>query len=187
MTDKDMPMYGEVLGVHLSAKHEFSKASVDEIELIENYGVKGDAHAGVTVQHLSRIARDPNQPNLRQVHLVHGELIDELRERGFAVEMGSMGENITTKGIPLLELSVGTRLVFDGGAIVEVTGLRNPCTQLDSYQEGLRGAVIDYDADGNLLRRAGIMGVVVQSGYLKRGTSVRCEQPLGNYVPLGPV
>jgi len=186
MTDKDTPMYGEVLGVHLSAKHEFSKASVDEIELIENYGVKGDAHAGVTVQHLSRIARDPNQPNLRQVHLVHGELIDELRERGFAVEMGSMGENITTKGIPLLELSVGTRLV-DGGAIVEVTGLRNPCTQLDSYQEGLRGAVIEYDPDGNLVRRAGIMGVVIQSGCLKRGTSVRCEQPLGNYVPLGPV
>jgi MOSC domain-containing protein YiiM len=185
--DKAMPMQGKVVGVHLSAKHEFSKVSVAEIELIENYGVKGDAHAGVTVQHLSRIARDPSQPNLRQVHLVHSELIDELREQGFLVEMGSMGENITTQGIPLLDLSVGTRLVFDGGAIVEVTGLRNPCSQLDSYQEGLRSAVIDYDADGNLLRRAGIMGVVVQSGYLKKGARVHCEQPLGNYVPLGPV
>jgi MOSC domain-containing protein YiiM len=187
MTDKDMPMYGEVLGVHLSAKHEFSKASVDEIELIENHGVKGDAHAGVTIQHLSRVARDPSQPNLRQVHLVHSELIDELREQGFAVEMGSMGENITTRGIPLLDLSVGTRLVFAGGAIVEITGLRNPCVQLDKYQDGLRNAVIDRDDEGNLVRRAGVMGIVVQSGHLKKGARVQCEQPRGTYIPLGPV
>src|SRR5918999_1607601 len=147
-------MTGTVEAVHRSASHTLKKPAQLYIQLLAGVGVEGDAHMGVTVKHRSRVARDPSQPNLRQVHLIHAELHDELRARGFTVRAGEMGENITTRGIDLLRLPVGTRLHLGAGAVVEITGLRNPCTQLERIQPGLMAAVLDRDAQENLVRKA---------------------------------
>ena len=173
--------------VHTSAGHTFSKPTVDGIELVAGIGVAGDAHAGATVQHLSRIARDATVPNLRQVHLIHGELIDELRDRGFPVDPGSMGENITTRGLDILGLPTGAVLRLGADATIEITGLRNPCRQLDEFAPGLMSAVLDRDDEGNLVRRAGIMGVVVSSGVVRAGDRIALTLPDGTHRPLEPV
>jgi MOSC domain-containing protein YiiM len=149
--------------------------------------VVGDAHAGATVKHRSRVARDPSAPNLRQVHLIHAELFDELREAGFDVTAGDLGENITTRGMDLLALPKGTRLLIGEEAIIEVTGLRNPCIQLDQFQAGLIKAVLDRDATGNLIRKAGIMGTVVQAGEVRPGNAIIADLPLEPHLPLQPV
>jgi MOSC domain-containing protein YiiM len=180
-------MTGSVAAVSLSPEHSFGKANRESIRLRTGLGVEGDAHLGVTVQHLSRVARDPTQPNLRQVHLIHAELHDELRAAGFSVAPGEMGENVTTRGVDLLALPAGTRLHLGAEAVVEVTGLRNPCSQLDRFQPGLMSAVLDRDADGNLVRKAGIMGVVVADGEVRPGDPVRVELPPPPHHPLAPV
>jgi MOSC domain-containing protein YiiM len=154
-----------------------SKPTHTSIRLIAGLGVEGDAHAGTTVKHRSRVARDPTQPNLRQVHLVHSELLDELRAAGFDVAPGRIGENITTRGLDLLGLPTGARLHIGESAIVLVTGLRNPCHQLDRIQSGLMAAVLDRDAAGNLIRKAGIMGVVLAGGEVSPGDPIRIELP----------
>jgi MOSC domain-containing protein YiiM len=180
-------MDGVVTAVSRSATHTFSKRSDDHIRLLAGLGVEGDAHLGKTVKHRSRVARDPSQPNLRQVHLIHAELHDELRAGGFAVAAGDMGENVTTRGIDLLGLPAGTRLYLGETAVVEVTGLRNPCLQLDGFQPGLMRAVLDRDADGNVVRKAGIMGVVLIAGEVRQGDAVRVELPPQPHRPLQPV
>ena len=139
----------------------------------------GDAHCGVTVQHRSRVAQDPTQPNLRQVHLIHAELFDELAGAGFSVQPGDMGENITTRGIALLDLPTGALLQIGGTAVVEVTGLRNPCVQLDRFQRGLMAAVLGRAADGSVVRRAGVMAVVVSGGAVHPGDAVTAALPAG--------
>jgi MOSC domain-containing protein YiiM len=178
---------GSVVAVSRCASHRFSKPTQLSIRLLEGLGVAGDAHLGVTVKHRSRVARDPTQPNLRQVHLLHEELIDALRTAGFDVAPGVMGENVTTRGIDLLGLSRGTRLLLGATAVVEVTGLRNPCVQLDKYQPGLMAATLDRDARGNLIRKAGIMGVVLASGDVSGGDAIGIEQPSGPHERLQPV
>jgi MOSC domain-containing protein YiiM len=160
---------------------------VDEIQLIAGQGVAGDAHCGVTVQHCSRVAIDPSQPNLRQVHLLHAELLDELQAAGFQVSPGVMGENITTRGIELLSLPAGTILHLGDEAVVEVTGLRNPCVQLDAYQEGLTAAVLDRDSQGRLIRKAGIMGVVRCAGTIRPDDPIRAVPPSLPHVSLDRV
>ncbi|MBK8340664.1 MAG: MOSC domain-containing protein [Flavobacteriales bacterium] len=154
-----------------------AKGSQQSIRLLEGLGVEGDAHSGVTVKHRSRVRQDPSQPNLRQVHLIHAELHDELRAKGFELAPGEMGENITTRGIDLLALPKGTLLHIGTEAIVEVTGLRNPCTQLDGLYPGLMNAVLDRDADGNLIRKAGIMGIVLRGGVIRSGDTVQTVLP----------
>lgn len=154
-----------------------SKANQRVIRLIEGLGVEGDAHAGATVKHRSRVRQDPSQPNLRQVHLIHAELHDELSGKGFHLSPGQMGENITTRGIDLLALPKGELLHIGEEAIVEVTGLRNPCTQLDGIQPGLMNAVVDRDVEGNLLRKAGIMGIVREGGLVRAGDGIRVLLP----------
>ena len=171
------PTPGTVASVSLSPAHGFSKPTVPEIRLIAGIGVEGDAHAGVTVKHRSRVAADPTQPNLRQVHLIHGELIDELTAAGFRVAPGVMGENVTTRGIDLLGLPRGTRLMLGPEAVIEVTGLRNPCQQLNDYQPGLTQAVLGRDADGNLVRKAGIMAIVIAGGAIRPGDTITAELP----------
>jgi MOSC domain-containing protein YiiM len=178
---------GTVAAVSRGPEHSFGKPNQERIRLLAGLGVEGDAHLGVTVQHLSRVARDPAQPNLRQVHLIHAELHDELRASGFAVAPGEMGENVTTRGVDLLALPAGTRLHLGAGAVVEVTGLRNPCHQLDRFQPGLMSAVLARDADGNLVRKAGIMAVVVADGEVRPGDPVRVELPPAPHRPLAPV
>jgi MOSC domain-containing protein YiiM len=176
-----------VTAVSCDPEHSFSKPNQERIRLLAGLGVEGDAHQGVTVQHLSRVARDPTQPNLRQLHLIHAELHDELREAGFDVEPGEMGENVTTRGVDLLALPVGTRLHLGAEAVVEVTGLRNPCYQLDRFEPGLMSAVLSCDADGNLVRKAGIMGVIVAGGEVRPGDVIRVELPPEPHHPLAPV
>jgi MOSC domain-containing protein YiiM len=163
-----------------------SKPASASIRLVAGLGVEGDAHMGATVKHRSRVRRDPTQPNLRQVHLIHGELHDELGDAGFEIAPGQMGENITTRGVDLLALPTSTRLHI-GETVIEVTGLRNPCAQLDGIQAGLMEAVLDRDADGNLVRKAGIMAVVIIGGDVCPGNAIRIEPPPDPREPLQPV
>jgi MOSC domain-containing protein YiiM len=178
---------GVVAAVSSSATHTFSKPNRDGIRLLAGLGVEGDAHLGVTVKHRSRVARDPSQPNLRQVHLIHAELHEQLRAAGFTVAAGDMGENVTTRGVDLLALPTGTRLRLGDAALVEVTGLRNPCLQLDGFQPGLMKAVLGRDEHGELVRKAGIMGVVLAGGTVRPGDPIHVELPAGPHRPLAPV
>jgi MOSC domain-containing protein YiiM len=178
---------GVVASVSRSPTHSMSKPNVDGICLVAGLGVEGDAHQGVTVKHRSRVAKDPTTPNLRQVHLIHAELFDELGGRGFAVSPGLMGENVTTSGIDLLALPTGTRLRLGGEAVIEVTGLRNPCRQLDGLQPGLMAATLDRDSDGNLIRKAGVMAIVVEGGIVREGDPIGVELPPPPHRPLAPV
>jgi MOSC domain-containing protein YiiM len=186
-TAQEVRSMPEVRAVCRAGDHTFSKHPVDAVTLVEGLGVHGDAHAGATVRHRSRVLRDPTRPNLRQVHLIHAELHEELREAGHDVGPGAMGENITTWGIALLGLGTGTRLALGTEAIVVVTGLRNPCTQLDDYSPGLMRAVLDRDADGAVVRRAGIMAVVERSGVVRPGDGIGVEPPPSGHQPLKPV
>jgi MOSC domain-containing protein YiiM len=178
---------GVVVAVARDGRHRFGKPTTTAIRLVPGLGVEGDAHAGATVQHRSRVRRDPTEPNLRQVHLIHAELFEELRAGGFAVTPGLMGENITTSGIDLLGLPTGARLRLGGEAVIEVTGLRNPCRQLDRLQPGLMAATLDRDAAGSLIRKAGIMAVVLSGGTVNRGDAIRVELPPEPRQPLAPV
>ena len=180
-------MDGEVISVGRSAGHTFGKPAEDGIRLLAGLGVEGDAHMGETVKHRSRVRRDPTQPNLRQVHLIHAELHDELRASGFDVSAGQMGENVATRGVDLLGLPAGTTLHLGDEASVRVTGLRNPCRQLDRFQAGLMEAVLDRDEQGDLIRKAGIMGVVVAGGEVRPGDRVRVELPPEPHRPLEQV
>ena len=180
-------MTGTVAAVSRSPTHSFTKPNADRIRLLAGLGVEGDAHQGATVKHRSRVARDPSVPNLRQVHLIHAELFGELRAAGFAVGAGQMGENVTTDGVDLLGLPTGARLHLGAEAVVEVTGLRNPCGQLDKLQPGLMAATLARDAAGNLVRKAGIMGIVVHSGEVRGGDPIRIELPPGPHRRLEPV
>ncbi|HKP74987.1 MAG TPA: MOSC domain-containing protein [Longimicrobiaceae bacterium] len=178
---------GTVVAVSRSPRHRFSKAPEEAIRLIAGIGVEGDAHAGEKVKHRSRARWNPSLPNLRQVHLIHAELHDELRAAGFTVQPGEMGENVTTRGIDLLGLPTGARLRLGDAAVVEVTGLRNPCVQLDRFQEGLMAACLDRDAEGNLVRKAGVMAIVLTGGEVRPGDPVRVELPATPHQPLKPV
>ncbi|MFI5491689.1 MOSC domain-containing protein [Actinoplanes sp. NPDC051859] len=278
---------GVVAGVHSDDTHSFSKPPRAAIELVVGWGVRGDAHAGVTVRHRSRVAVDPGQPNLRQVHLIQAELLEEVRELGHAVPQGGLGENVTTAGIDLLSLPCGTilrfgaqpaepslgareprevhglgtgaegpgagpdtsgtgvdravggldagasgaadrpgmgaggaagsggaagamevvdvgrRVVLEGAAAdaiavlaavvaaeetravrgderpaVVVTGLRNPCQQINNFQPGLLKRVLGKGADGTPIRRAGIMAVVLRGGVVRPGDGVTVELPV---------
>lgn len=178
---------GVVRAVSRTAEHTFCKANQSAIRLVAGLGVEGDAHLGETVQHRSRVARDPSQPNLRQVHLVHAELHEELRAAGFPVPAGAIGENVTTRGVDLLALPAGARLRVGSEAVVEVMGLRNPCHQLDRYQRGLTAALLDRDPRGRLIRKAGVMGVVRAGGAVRPGDAISVELPPPPHRPLEPV
>lgn len=180
-------MPARVVAVHRSSSHSFSKFAEDAIALVPGLGVEGDGHAGATVQHRSRVRRDPSQPNLRQVHLLQAELFDELMQRGHAVWPGDLGENVTTRGVDLLQLPTGTRLRLGGQALVELTGLRNPCSQIDRFQTGLLAAVLDRDARGTLVRKAGVMAVVLEGGAVRPGDGIGVLLPQGAARPLEPV
>jgi MOSC domain-containing protein YiiM len=180
-------MTATVMAVSRSPTHTMTKPNTDSIRLLAGLGVDGDAHQGRTVKHRSRLQRFGGSPNLRQVHLIHAELFDELRAAGFAVSPGLMGENVTTRGVDLLALPTGARLHLGPAAIVEVTGLRNPCRQLDKLQPGLMAATLARDDAGNLIRKAGIMAIVLEGGEVKGGDPVRVELPSPPHQPLAPV
>ncbi len=180
-------MSARVTAVSQSATHSMSKPNQKEIVLIAGIGVERDAHAGVTVQHRSRVASDPTQPNLRQVHLIHSELHEELRTKGFDIAAGQMGENITTEGVDLLGLPTGTVLRVGSSVAIQITGLRNPCSQLESIQRGLMKAVLDRDEQGNLIRKAGVMGIVLTGGTVRPNDAIHVKLPDNQHQPLEPV
>lgn len=173
-----------VIGVHLSAEHTFTKHAQQVIELIAGVGVQGDAHAGATVKHSHLLRKSSDKPNLRQVHLIASELIEELRHEGFNVERGSMGENITTSGVQLTSLPHGTHLVFPSGAAIELTGIRTPCKQLNQFQEGLLAAVREKNEDGHYRRPVGVLGVVIASGAVSPHDSIDVRLPTGAHRPM---
>jgi len=166
-----------VVAVSLRSGHHFSKTPGLCIRLLTGLGVDGDGHMGATVKHRSDVRKAPALPNLRQVHLIHAELFCELRGRGFVIRPGELGENITTSGIDLLSLPAATRLHLGSSAVVEITGLRDPCIQLDKFRQGLTAATLDRDADGNLIRKAGVMGIVIAEGDVRPGDAIRVETP----------
>jgi len=176
-----------VAAVSSSDGHTLAKSNQEKVRLLVGLGVEGDAHAGATVKHRSRLPRFVSHPNLRQVHLIHAELHDALRTGGFSVHSGEMGENITTRGVDLLRLPVGTRLHLGAEAVVEITGLRNPCGQLNRIQPGLQEAVLGHDAQGKLIRKAGIMGIVLTGGEVRPADAIRVELPPEPHQPLEPV
>lgn len=182
--DEPTPREGVVTAVSRSGAHTFGKRNEESIRLLAGLGVEGDAHLGKTIKHRSRVARDPAQPNLRQVHLIHAELHDELRDMGFTVGAGEMGENITTRGLDLLGLPRGTRLSLGEAAVLELTGLRNPCLQLERLQPGLMAAVLGRDEDGKVIRKAGVMAVVLTGGVVSPGDPIRAELPPEPYRAL---
>ena len=177
----------KVTAVSTGTSHGIGKDTHHAIRLVAGHGVEGDVHAGVTVKHRSRVRKDPKQPNLRQVHLIHAELHEELAGQGFELAPGEMGENVTTSGVELLALPTGTVLRLGGEAVVEVTGLRNPCSQLDEIAPGLMKAVLDRDGDGELVRKSGVMGVVLEGGEVRPGDPIQVELPPEPHVRLSPV
>ncbi|MFE0578441.1 MOSC domain-containing protein [Streptomyces sp. NPDC058874] len=180
-------MKGRVTAVSSNGEHAFTKPNRDSVRLLTGLGVEGDVHAGVTVKHRSRVAQDPTQPNLRQVHLIHEELFAEVGEEGFKVAPGELGENITTGGIDLLGLPVGTLLRMGGSAVLEVTGLRNPCLQINIFRDGLLKQVVGRDEAGNGVRKAGIMSIVREGGVVRPGDTIEVELPNGPHRPLDRV
>ncbi|MFB6516511.1 MOSC domain-containing protein [Streptomyces sp. NPDC056401] len=177
----------QVAAVSSNGVYSFTKPTRESITLLEGLGVEGDVHAGVTVKHRSRVAQDPTQPNLRQVHLIHRELFEEVAGAGHQVEPGQLGENVTTEGIDLLALPTGTLLRLGADAVVEVTGLRNPCLQIDNFQHGLLKQVVGRDDEGNVLRKAGIMGVVHRGGTIQPGDTIEVTLPPAPHIPLDRV
>jgi MOSC domain-containing protein YiiM len=173
-----------VVAVSRDDQHNFSKVECDSITLLKGLGVEGDAHCGTTVKHRSRVKKDPTQPNLRQVHILQSELLKELQEKGFDVRPASLGENILIEGIDVLALPRDTALKIGESTVVQITGLRNPCLQLDNYQSGLTSAVLDRTETGEIIRKAGIMGIVLQGGVVKKGDSIEVELPAEPYQVL---
>jgi MOSC domain-containing protein YiiM len=187
MDTPNTTLSGVVLSVSLRPGHRFSKALAPEIRLVAGLGIEGDGHFGETVQHRSRVRDDPSQPNLRQAHLIHAELFDELADKGFAVAAGDLGENITTRGIDLLALPAGAVLRIGADARIELTGLRNPCRQIEAFQSGLVAAVLERTTDGRLIRKAGVMGVIVSGGVVRAGDAIDVDLPPSPHRPLEPV
>jgi len=180
-------MNGVVTAVSRSGTHTMRKPNQDVIRIRTGLGVEGDAHLGVTVKHRSRVAKDPTQPNLRQVHLMHAELFDELAGKGFDVAPGDLGENITTRGLAVLDLPVGAELRLGESAIVRITGLRNPCSQIDRFSQGLMAATLDRTPEGALVRKAGVMAVVLRGGYVAPGDAIAVTLPSGEHRRLEAV
>ncbi|MFM7378339.1 MAG: MOSC domain-containing protein [Erythrobacter sp.] len=177
-------MTARVIAVARDAGHRFSKEVVPEIAILAGLGVAGDAHSGETVKHRSRVRADPTKPNLRQVHLIHAELFEEVGAKGFSVAPGDLGENITTCGIDLLGLPRGAILRIGDAVRLEVTGLRNPCAQIDSFQRGLFGAVLAKRADGALVRKSGIMTIALAGGTVRAGDAIEVDLPAPPFLPL---
>lgn len=175
---------GRVAAVAKDAGHGFSKHLVSEVRILAGLGVEGDAHHGVTVKHRSRVAVDPTQPNLRQVHLIQAELFEELKTKGFVVGPADLGENLTTRGVDLLALPRGALLQVGGEAVLEVTGLRNPCAQMERFQPGLLAAVLDRGPQGEVIRKAGIMTVALSGGVVRPGDPIEVQMPPLPHLPL---
>ena len=166
-----------VVAVSKDEYHRFSKVPCTQITLIKGVGVRGDTHSGVTVQHLFAVEQDPRQPNLRQVHLLQQEFLDQARDQGYELTPGDLGENILTDDLDLVGLWQDTLLHIGSQAVVRVSGLRNPCAQIDSFRPGLLQVAVRRDLKGDVVRKAGIMGVVTTGGVVHPGDEIEVEWP----------
>ncbi len=173
---------GVVVGVSADSRHAFSKEARNQITLVENHGVEGDAHAGSHVRHRYIARVWPAHPNNRQVHLMRAELFDELRAAGHSVGPGDLGENVTTSGLELEHLPLGTRLHLGETAVVELTGLRTPCALIDRFRKGLRSRMIDGTTAPRF--KCGVLGVVLAGGCVCAGDAARVETPSAAFAPL---
>lgn len=180
-------MPGTVIALAYDALHRVSKRPTERVRLIAGLGVEGDAHAGLTMQHRSRWVKQRTVANVRQVHLIHAELFDALQHQGFDIVPAQIGENVTTRGINLLGLSTGTRLRLGEEAVIEITGLRNPCAKLDGIASGLMQAVLEKGPGKRLIRKAGVMATVVASGEVRVGDGIRIVHAPAPHCPLNPV
>ena len=187
LTIKEDDMAGKIIAVSTSSTHTFSKKTATHVTLLKGLGVEGDAHCGVTVKHRSRVAIDPSQPNLRQVHLIQSELFDELSDQSFSLSAGDLGENLTTRGLDLLALPAGTKLHLGARAIVVLTGLRNPCAQIDHFQSGLLKAVLGWSPEGKLIRKTGVMSIVERGGPVAVDDDITVTLPPPPYRELDVV
>ncbi len=172
------------MSVSLSEDHNFSKKTCSRITLLKGLGVEGDAHCGAKVQHRSRVAKNPDQPNLRQIHLLQSEILDELKGLGFSVQPGEMGENITTAGIDLISLPTNARIKIGNSAVIEIKGLRNPCSQINDFKKGLMNQFLAKDQTGNAVYKAGVMGIVLEGGEIARGDKISVSMPDGPHIKL---
>lgn len=170
-------MNATVISVSRSSGHSFRKACEESINLIEGFGVEGDVHAGKKIKHTFLAKEDPDRKNIRQIHLIAAELFTELKGKGFNVDPGQLGENITTEGIDLLSLPTGTLLHIGNGAVIELTALRQPCIQIDEFQQGLLKEVVYKDSGGNIIRKVGVMGVILVSGAVSPNDEIIVETP----------
>lgn len=180
-------MGARVTAVSSNGTYSFTKPNRESVTLLAGLGVEDDVHAGEKVRHRFRVRQDPDQPNLRQVHLMHEELFAELAADGYAVAPGELGENITTRGLDLLGLPTGARLHLGPDAVVEITGLRNPCRQIDTFRAGLMKKVVGRDASGAVAHKAGVMSVVLHGGEIRPGDAIEVVLPEGPHRPLKTV
>jgi MOSC domain-containing protein YiiM len=172
-----------VVAVHRKEEYGVFKEIQESVHLVKGFGVQGDAHMGTLVQHRYNKKQNPNQPNLRQVHLIQAELFDDLKELGLIVKPGEMGENITTRNIDIINLPLDTKLHLGDSAILQLTGLREPCGQLNTVQKGLKNAVLDESGKS----RVGVMSVVLRGGAVKADDLIRVELPSEPHQDLQPV
>jgi MOSC domain-containing protein YiiM len=177
-----MVLRGTVVAVASKEKHEFSKRTRHAITLVEDHGVEGDVHAGRVIQHRYLAKKMPVMPNNRQVHLIASELFTELGLSGFNVSPGELGENITTAGLDLTNLPLGTRLRLGSSAVVEITGLRTPCSLIDRFQKGLKRAMIMKHEQPRF--RCGVLGVAKATGKIAPGDPIIVELPSFSLQPL---
>ena len=178
---------GIVVAVSLNPKHTFSKLPQLSIHLLAGLGVEGDAHCGSTVRHRYLVRRNPAAPNRTQVHLLEAEFLEALATDAPnfpAFHPGDFGENILTRSIRLISLPLGTRLHLGPTAIVELTGLRSPCKQMNTLRPGLMKASF---VPGTRRHRAGVMAVVLEAGTLSAADTIHVELPPEPHIALRPV
>ena len=105
------------------------------------------------------------------------EILSELNDKGFSVIPGELGENITTQGIDLLSLPQGCQLHIGKTTIIELTALRNPCVQIENFQTGMLKEVISKDKQGKIMRKLGMMGVVLSGGHVQPNDEITIQLP----------
>lgn len=182
----DLVLQGIVLAVSADRGHRFRKMPQRDILLVEGHGVEGDAHAGPFVRHRYLARRQPRLPNLRQVHLIPSALFGTLRRCGYEIGAGGLGENVTTAGLNLEEMPLGTRILLGQTASVELIGLRTPCVLIDRFRSGLKQHLLAFAKTGPAFR-CGVMGVVRTGGRVAAGDVARVVLPSPPVRALPPI
>jgi len=175
-TSSGLALDGRVVGLARDGRNGFSKSAMDTICLIQGQGVEGDAHSGPFVRHRYLARRQPRLPNLRQVHLIPSELFEALRNAGYDLHPGDLGDNIATAGLDLETLPMGALLDLGSEACIELTGLRTPCVLIDRFRTGLKRQMVCSEPVAPRFR-CGVMSIVRTGGRLAVGDPIRVRLP----------